>query len=72
MIRSNVTQNEQRKDFGAVLRECVAVLMSQPRSWNAYQAQLVLDDLEADYDTFRTLAVDNLAQGDFAVGWRAR
>jgi hypothetical protein len=50
----------------AVLRECVAALMSHPRSWSALEAELVLDDLMLDYDSFRPLAVDNLAQGDFA------
>lgn len=49
-----------------VLRECVGALMSHPRSWIALEAQLVLDDLMLDYDSFRPLAVDDLAQGDFA------
>jgi uncharacterized repeat protein (TIGR03803 family) len=50
----------------SVLRECVSNLMNFPRSWYAYQAQLTLDQLLADYTTFRTLNVSNLAQGDFA------
>jgi alpha-tubulin suppressor-like RCC1 family protein len=50
----------------AVLRECVAALMNQPRSWRAWQAQLVLDDLMKGYQSFRPLAVDELAPGDFA------
>ena len=50
----------------SVLRECVATLMSQPRTWNSYQAQLVVDDLMTNYNSFRALAVDQLAQGDFA------
>jgi hypothetical protein len=50
----------------SVLRECVSNLMNFPRSWYAYQAQLTLDQLLADYTTFRTLDVSNLAQGDFA------
>ena len=49
-----------------VLRECVSALMSQPRSWTALEAQLVLDDLMLDYDSFRLLGVNDLAQGDFA------
>ncbi len=49
-----------------VLRECVVALMSHPRSWSALEAQLVLDDLMLDYDSFRPLAVNDLAQGDFA------
>jgi hypothetical protein len=52
---------------GTVLRECVAALMSYPRSWSALEAQLVLDDLMLDYNSFRPLAVDDLAQGDFAA-----
>ncbi len=50
----------------SVLRECVSNLMNFPRSWYAYQAQLTLDQLLADYTTFRTLNVSNLTQGDFA------
>ncbi|NOS72015.1 MAG: hypothetical protein HOP33_19065 [Verrucomicrobia bacterium] len=50
----------------AVLRECVLALMSHPRSWIALEAQLVLDDLMLDYDSFRPLAVNDLAAGDFA------
>ncbi len=49
-----------------VLRECVGAIMSQPRSWRAFQAQLVLDDLMSAEASFRTLAMDNLAAGDFA------
>jgi hypothetical protein len=49
-----------------VLRECVNALMTQPRSWRALHAQLVLDELMRGYDSFRSLAVENLAQGDFA------
>jgi len=52
-------------DRQAVLREAVAVLMSQPRSWFAYQAQLVLDQLMAD-QSFRLLDTANLAQGGLA------
>jgi len=48
-----------------VLRECVVALMSHPRSWSALEAQLVLDDLMLDYDSFRPLAVNDLVQGDF-------
>jgi len=50
----------------AVLRECMATLMNHPRSWSALEAELVMDDLMLDYDSFRSLEVDNLAQGDFA------
>ena len=49
-----------------VLRECVDALMSYPRSWSALEAQLVLDDLMLDYDSFRPLVVNDLVQGDFA------
>ncbi|MCX6878473.1 MAG: hypothetical protein NTW21_32360 [Verrucomicrobia bacterium] len=48
-----------------VLREAVSVLMHQPRSWYAYQAQLILDQL-LDDPGFRTLDVTGLASGDFA------
>lgn len=50
----------------SVLRECVATLMNQPRTWNALEAQLVMDDLMAYYESFRGLNVSDLAQGDFA------
>ncbi|WP_372806149.1 hypothetical protein [Pontiella sp.] len=49
-----------------VVRECVNILMSRPRSWYAHEAQLVMDDLMADYDSFSSLSFANLAQGDFA------
>ena len=50
----------------AVLRECVATLMNQPRTWFALEAQLVMDDLMTNYNSFRPLNVSNLTQGDFA------
>ena len=50
----------------AVVRECVATLMNQPRTWFALEAQLVLDDLMTNYNSFRSLNLTNLAQGDFA------
>jgi hypothetical protein len=49
----------------SVLRECVGVLMSKPRSWDAYQAQLIIDRLTADYSGFRAIDVTGLAEGDF-------
>lgn len=49
-----------------VLRECVGVLMSQPRTWNALAAQLVLDDYATNYSSFRSLNIDGVAQGDYA------
>jgi hypothetical protein len=49
----------------AVLREAVVALMSQGRTWQAYQAQLILDRLMGDA-SFRTLDVEDLAQGNFA------
>lgn len=48
-----------------VLRECVSNLVTHPRSWFAYHAQLTLDQLMTNYTSFRTLNVSNLAQGDF-------
>lgn len=51
---------------GTVLGECLATLMNQQRSWLAFQAQLVMDDLMTNYDSFRFLSVSNLGQGDFA------
>jgi hypothetical protein len=53
-------------DKETVLRECVVALMSHPRSWSALEAQLVLDDLMLNYNSFRSLEVNDLAQGDFA------
>jgi hypothetical protein len=49
----------------AVLLEAVDALMSRPRSWHAYQAQLILDELLGS-PSFRSLAVTDLARGDFA------
>jgi hypothetical protein len=49
-----------------VLQECVNTLQTRPRSWFAYQAQLVLDQLATNYTSFRALDMNNLAQGDFA------
>jgi len=53
-------------DREGVLRECVGVLMERPRTWDALQAQLVLDDLEGDFSSFRSLEIQNMAQGDYA------
>ena len=52
-------------DRQGVLREAVQALMDQPRSWYAYQAQRILDQLMND-TTFRTLEVADIARGDFA------
>jgi hypothetical protein len=49
----------------AVLREAADALMSRPRSWHAYQAQLILDELLGS-PSFRSLEVADLARGDFA------
>jgi hypothetical protein len=53
-------------DRESVLRECVAAQMNQPRSWYALEAELTMDDLMLDFNSFRTLTVDNLSQGNFA------
>jgi len=50
----------------SVLFECVSNLMTFPRTWFAYQAQLTLDQLLTNDAVFRTLNVSNLAQADFA------
>jgi hypothetical protein len=44
----------------AVFRECVTTLMNQPRTWFALEAQLVMDDLMTNYNSFRWLNVSNL------------
>ena len=49
----------------AVLLEAADTLMRRPRSWHAYQAQLILDELLGS-PSFRSLAVTDLARGDFA------
>lgn len=45
---------------GTVLKECVATLMNQPRTWFALEAQLVIDDLMTNYNSFRLLNASNL------------
>ena len=50
----------------SVFRECVSNLMNHPRSYIAYQSQLIVDQLMTNYATFRLLNLTNLAQGDFA------
>jgi hypothetical protein len=50
----------------SVLRDCVSVLLNKPRTWDAYQAQLVLDRLTTDYTNFRSIDVTDLTQGDLA------
>ncbi len=54
-------------DVESVVRECVGALMGHPRSWDALQAEIALDELEGNYETFRTINIANFAQGDFAV-----
>lgn len=53
-------------DAETVLRECVNAQLNHPRTWKALEAELVMDDLMTNYNSFRLLSVDNLAQGDFA------
>ncbi|MGZ4961000.1 MAG: immunoglobulin domain-containing protein, partial [Limisphaerales bacterium] len=53
-------------DLENVLRECVSVLMNRPRTWFALQAQIVLDEMEGDYEAFRTININDIAQGDYA------
>ncbi len=60
--QSRITAGQQE----SVFRECVSNLMTHPRSWLAYQAQLTLDQLMTNYTAVRSLNVSNLAQGDFA------
>jgi hypothetical protein len=57
----------------AVLRECLATLMSRPRTWFALQAQLVVDDLMTNYTSFRSLEVSNLysAGGTYVTNYFA-
>jgi hypothetical protein len=50
----------------SVFRECVNTLMTRPRSYFAYQAQFIVDQLTTNYTSFRTLNLTNLAKGDFA------
>jgi len=61
--QARITAGQQE----AVLRECVSNLVTFPRSWYAYQAQLTLDQLMTNYTVFRSLNVSNLAQGNFAA-----
>ncbi len=53
-------------DRQAVVRESIGVLMNQPRSWNAYQAQGILNELMSG-GSLRGLDVENLAYGIFAM-----
>jgi hypothetical protein len=66
MMATNWQARLSAGDQEGVLRECVSNLMSFPRSWFAYQAQLTLDQLFTNYTAVRALDVSNLAQGDFA------
>ena len=50
----------------AVLRECIAVLLTKPRTWDAYHAQLILDRIATNYARFRSIELIDLAEGDFA------
>jgi hypothetical protein len=50
-----------------VLRECVASILTKPRSYEAHHAQLVLDELQSDFSLFREFNVQGLASGDDAV-----
>ena len=50
----------------SVLRECVSVLLNKPRTWDAFQAQLIMDRLTTNYTTFRSVDLTDLAEGDLA------
>ncbi len=61
--RSDIEHGEREKTF----REVTATLLDRPRSWFAHEAQLIMDDLMADFETFRQLNVEDLATGDIAA-----
>lgn len=43
-----------------VVSNCIATMMNQPRSWYSFEAQVVLDDLMTNYNSFCLLNVSNL------------
>jgi hypothetical protein len=50
----------------AVMRECLNTLMTKPRTWESFYADWVMDDVQADFNTFRRVDVSDLAGGNFA------
>jgi hypothetical protein len=50
----------------SVLLDCASALMNRPRTWDAYQAQLILDRLTADYASFRSIDYTPLPYGVFS------
>lgn len=43
-----------------VVSNCLATMMNQPRSWYSGEAQVVMDDLMTNYNSFRLLDFSNL------------
>jgi hypothetical protein len=53
-------------DGERVLRECVQSILVKPRTYEAHYAQIMLDELEADFESFQQFDVSGLASGDDA------
>ena len=60
--RARLVNGEQE----AVLLEAANALMEKPRTWHAYQAQLILDRLTADYASFRLIDYSPVPSSNFS------
>ena len=52
-----------------VFAECFASIMTKPSTFEENQAQLVLDDLQSNYESFRAFNITNLTPGDLAADY---
>ena len=60
LLASNWLASAAAGQTEEVVSNCINTMMNQPRSWFSFEAQIVLDDLMTNYNTFRSLNVSNL------------
>lgn len=67
VLEANWRSRMAAGDTQSVLRECISNLVTLPRSWFALRAQLVLDDLMTNYNSFQSLDVSNIYPASTAL-----
>jgi hypothetical protein len=63
--RSRLTNGEAQRVFS----EAFNTVMTSPRSYLENQAQLIVDQVMTNYETFRTFNITNLATGDYTADY---
>ncbi|MGZ4960949.1 MAG: hypothetical protein ACXWC8_00200 [Limisphaerales bacterium] len=63
--RSGLTNGDAQRVFS----EAFNTVMTNPRSYLENQAQLIVDQVMTNYETFRTFNITNLARGDYTADY---